>query len=855
MRVILKTDRKKRRIPRCIPRVTRPFFVLSLREPAAVPPLAMTTPFRRLLRLALALSVLTTGGVARSQQAPGIQSGVVTGDPRPETTPPPLPPHPAMPAPPPEPQAIPRFEDPAAAPPPSTAPEEPGAESVRAMPVEDEAGAVEIPKELQGDQPAMLRAEPMATEADVEEKVDEKDSTLKKMDTLGVDATAAPVSASEVRSAQPAPGKPAGQVGSSVLTRTEARTFTFSIPAPRGQVLDRNGYPLAQNKVAHYAAITFPFLGANVSDAEVLRYAGERMVHVNNILGTEWDLSGKAVIDHYRDRRWVPLVFSAVLAESEVEELTRQKMEGLTLQAVYLRHYPQGQTLSHVVGYVGKRPPRTTGPIVNDEDLWGPAIGVDGLEQAFESELKGTPGRVNVLFEADGTKVKEEVLSRPRPGFNVVTSIDLEMQRICEGLLAEKVKRGAMVVIDVRNGDVMALASYPQFDPNLFIPAISQENYAALVNDPAKPLYPRAFRGTYPAASTFKVVSALGFLESGYISANDLFPCPNAWKVGNVVMRNWNKNGEGSMNVVGALTRSCNTWFYEVSTRAGSDSMSYMATRLGLGEKTGIPLREADGFIPNNRYWADKYGYLMSDGEEAVMSIGQGRVEVTPLQVARMMAGIGNGRQVLKPRLVLQVQDINHELERTFAVEVANNLNVDPYSLRAVQRGLYDVVNAGNGTGKQAFHKITVSGKTGTGQWNIAQKQNISWFAGYFPSKHPVYAFAVLYEGDPGEVVSGGKQSAPIVGAFLERYLTEENYNKVRERAEALAAQEGEGTEESSYRDFQPATSIFREGEAPPDGLYPNGMVPPAQEQTAPPQPQQNGGGGLFQRIFKRNRR
>lgn len=781
------------------------------------------------------LAVLATMW-AGAQQG-GIQSGVVTGDPRPENVVPPVTENPQAA---PDLQAIPRFEDaPAVAP----------SVEVRAMPVEvEETGAVEIPKELQGDQPAILRAEPMATEADVEEEVPEKDSTLKKMDNLGVDATAAPVSAQEVRAQSP-PEKP-GQVGSSVLTRTEARTFTFSIPAPRGQILDRNGYPLAQNKVAYYAAISFPYLGSEVGDAEVLRYAGERMVHVNNILGTDWDLAGKAVIDHYRDRRWVPLVFSSVLTESEVDELSRQRMEGLTLQPVYLRHYPQNQTLSHVVGYVGKRPPRAKGAIVNDEDLWGQAIGVDGLEQAFEAELRGTPGRVNIVFEADGTRVKEEVLDKPRPGFNLVTSIDLEMQRICEELLAEKVKRGAMVIMDVRNGDVVAMASFPQFNPNDFIPAITQEKYAALVNDPAKPLYPRAFRGTYPAASTFKVVSALGFLESGYISANDLYPCPNAWSVGNLVMRNWNKNGEGSMNVVGALTRSCNTWFYEVSTRAGADSMSYMATRLGLGEKTGLPLKEADGFIPNNRYWADKYGYLMSDGEEAVMSIGQGKVEVTPLQVARMMAAVANGRQVLKPRLVLQVQDLNHELERTFPVEVANQLNVDSYSLRAVHRGLYDVVNAGNGTGKQAYHKITVSGKTGTGQWNVALKQNISWFAGYFPAKHPIYSFAVIYEGDPGEVVSGGKQSAPVVGAFLERYLNEDNYNKVRARAEALAEEEGEVTEEPSYRDFEPVTSIFREGEVPPEGT-PAELVP-LQEPAAQPQPRDSGG-GLF-KIFKRKR-
>lgn len=733
--------------------------------------------------------------------------------------------------------AIPRFEEaPAVVQP-----------TMRAMPVEDDAVAVEIPEELLGDEPAQpqpeVESEAMVKDADVEVEVDAKDSTLKKMDTLGVDATEAPVTAEEVRAQSPQARS--GQVESSVHTRTEARTFTFSIPAPRGQILDRNGYPLAQSKVAYYAAITFPFLGSEVPDEEVLRYAGERLFHVNNILGAKWDISAKSIIEHYRERRWVPLTFSSVLTETEVDELRRQKMEGLTLHPVYLRHYPQGKTLSHVVGYVGKRPPRTTGPIVNDEDLWGQSLGVDGLEQAFEAELRGTPGRVNVVFEADGTKTKEEVLSRPRPGFNVVTAIDLEMQRICEDLLAERMKRGAMVVMDVRNGDVVAMASYPQFDPNQFIPAITPENYAALVEDPAKPLFPRAYRATYPAASTFKVPAALGFLESGYISTSSLFGCPNAWSVGNLVMRNWNKNGEGAMNVVGALTRSCNTWFYAVSINAGGDSMSYMSTRLGLGQKTGLPLREAEGFIPSNRVWLERYGHLMSDGEEAVMSIGQGKVEVTPIQIARMMAAVGNGQQVLKPRLVLQVQDLNHELERTFPVEPLGPLNVDPHNLRAVQRGLYDVVNAGNGTGKQAYHKITVSGKTGTGQWNVAIKQNISWFAGYFPSKNPIYSFAVIYEGDPGEVVSGGKTSAPVVGAFLEQYLTEENYNKVRARAEAIAEEEGEA-EEYTYR--EPVTSIFREG----------GTGEAVIEEVTAPQPQQaeppQQGGGLFQRIFKRRR-
>lgn len=737
--------------------------------------------------------------------------------------------------------AIPKFED------------GPGTEDIEIITESDtmvvpNVDAVAIPKELAGDEPKEEAQEEMAEDADVEEEIDEKDSIVKKMESLAPN-NEKPMTAEALR-ARSEPKKP-GQVGSSIMTRTEARTFTFEIPAPRGQLLDRNGYPLAQSKVAYYAAINFPYLGSEVKDAEILRYAGERILHVNNILGSDWDLPGKVVLGHYKERRWVPLTFSSVLSEAEVDELNRQRMEGLTLHPVYVRHYPQGETLSHVIGYVGKRPPRATGPIVNDEPLWGLGVGVDGLEEAYETDLRGKPGRVNVLFREDGTKTKEDILARPRPGYNVVTSIDLEMQRICEEILAEKVKRGAMVIMDVRNGDVMAMASFPQFNPNDFIPSISQERYTELVENPDKPLFPRAFRGAYPPASTFKVPVALGFLESGYVSAGDLYPCPSSWTVGNLVMNNWNAKGEGLMNIIGAITRSCNTWFYEVATSAGADSMSYMATRLGMGMKTGLPLNEVDGFIPNNRYWLEKHGYMMSDGEEAVMSIGQGTVLATPIQIARMMAGIGNGRQVMNPRLVLQIQDLNHEIIRSFPVEPLNKLNVDGYSLRTVQRGMYDVVNAGNGTGKAAYHKITVSGKTGTGQWKVAQEQNIAWFAGYFPSKYPVYSFAVIYEGDPGEKVGGGKNAAPVVGEFLKRYLTEENYNQVRDAANELKESDPGDLDQFSYRESE-VRSIFRAGFG--DEPIIGEIIPMEEEQAQPPPGADRRGGGIFNGIFRRRR-
>ncbi|MDF1660112.1 MAG: hypothetical protein P1U58_21035, partial [Verrucomicrobiales bacterium] len=308
--------------------------------------------------------------------------------------------------------AIPRFEE--------TAPVAAQPVIVAQPMIADDVEAVEIPTELIGEEEAEEDDEvEMAEDATLQEEVDEKDSTIKIM--KGVTPGRAPLTASALR-ARSKP-EPQAKLGTDVMTRTEARPFTFKVPAPRGQMLDRNGYPLAQSKVSYYASISFPFLGKEVEDAEVLRYAGERILHVNNILGSEWDLPGKIVLQHYKERRWFPLTFSSVLTDEEVDELNRQQMEGLKLHPVYVRHYPQEDALAHVIGYVGKRPPRTTGPIVNDEPLWGQGVGVDGLEEAFETDLRGRDGRVNVLFNQDGTKIKEDILANPKPGFNVVTAI------------------------------------------------------------------------------------------------------------------------------------------------------------------------------------------------------------------------------------------------------------------------------------------------------------------------------------------------------------------------------------------------------------------------------------------------
>ncbi len=650
----------------------------------------------------------------------------------------------------------------------------------------------------------------------------------------------------------------AAKLASTFNTQENARTFTFSIPAPRGQILDRNGKPLAQNKVVNYAAIEFPNWGDDANEGGILKFAADRINHVNVLLGTNWDLAPKLVQDHYLNRRWMPLLFSGELTQRESEKLGKAQVGGLQLIPVYLRHYPNEFLLSHVIGYVGKRPPRSVALIAPDEPIWGAAIGVQGLELSFDKQLTGTPGRISQLWDGKGNKIREDTLAVPRPGSNVIVTIDIDMQRIAEGLLKQMTHRGALVVMNVNNGDVMTMASYPQFNPNDFIPSISQEKYTKLLEDKEKPLFPRAFQASYPPASTYKVSSALAFLESGYISTSETYPCPSSWAVGNLTMRNWNSDAEGDMNVVSALARSCNTWFYEIAVNVGADAMSSMANRLGLGEKTGLPLTENAGFIPNNRYWLDKYGYQLSDGDEANTSIGQGRVKTTPIQVARMMAAIANQETVYKARLVSQIQDVNHNVLEAFPVEVRNTLQVGSHSLAAVRKGMYAVVNESYGTGKAGFHPISVCGKTGTGQWITSENRNIAWFAGYFPVNNPVYSFAVVYEGQPGEVVSGGKKAAPIISAFLNQYLTPERMAEVRRMSGELGGDYNPTTPEiSDGLDFlspNEPESIFRNPAGGPTSSTPVDatVAPvPVATPTPPPVPRRE---TMFQKLFRGRR-
>ena len=733
-----------------------------------------------------------------------------------------------------------------------------GLKSVREEPVREvEEAAVsaapvaEVPVDpTMAPEPGEVPAAPVDPEAPVEKKA--ADGEGKKGDAAEAAPPAPPVVSSNTALSDFLNGKlrdtasgtgilkkaSGNKFQSNWATTQGARILNLSIPAPRGQIVDRNGSPLAQNVVVTYLGLNFPYMEGQ-SDDQKIAYARERLTKANELLGKAWTLDDSDILDHYKNRRWLPLVFSRLpLPEDDRMKIEQLAMPGLILLPTYQRMYPQQQLAGHIVGYVGRKPPWPKGDVPDGESMWPTAQGVQGLEKSFDKQLTGIDGRVRIIFNERGERVEEELIRAPVPGLNVVTTIDLEMQKLAEKLTEKHVRRGAFVLMEVQTGDILAMASYPRYDPNEFVPTISTDRFSALNTDPEQPLLGRAFQGEYPPASTFKVFSALGLLHAGTVTESSIYDCPNAFTIGDRIARNWNEQPEGGMNVIGALARSCNTWFFQGSMETDPPFITGMGVEFGFGRRSGIPIEESSGLMPTNEWWIKQYGAKIGRGDLCNISIGQGSVLATPLQVAQAMTGVANRHSLAQARLILQLQDYRENIVDQYDV-VARELHVPPRNLDIVHRGMYEVVNSERGTGKNAAHEqIHVSGKTGTGQWKPNKSQNIAWFAGFAPSETPVYAFAAVYEGEPGEKIGGGSKAAPIVGDFFREYLTEPRLVALQELSDQIQLREPgrvPPSEDSSL-------SAIYYGGPPVDPLA--GMTPPPQQAKKPAQP------SIFRALF-----
>ncbi len=624
--------------------------------------------------------------------------------------------------------------------------------------------------------------------------------TLRNLATIpAIALTFLLASAGFAQETSPTPGASAAAVEETIVptyeTQKLARAYVLDIPAPRGEITDRNGIPLAQNKLSYNLAVVFP-TPLEFTDQQLLSYAHEKIQIAAQRLGRPLRVPDELILRHYHNRGILPLEIAQNLTEAQSGELKGNLPRELALRPIYIRTYPNGKTAGPIIGYSGKTSRNPDGIIDNHEVLWPETEGREGLEQTFNAMLTGQHGQYKLTFDKDGRKTSEKIVTPPIPGYTVVTTLDLRLQDLVEKALETKAKKGAIVVLDPNNGDVLAMASWPSYNPNAFVPNISGEKFKALQDDPDIPLLPRAFRSSYPPGSTFKVAVGIAALESGTVSATDEYQCVPSLQVGNVIFHNWKKTDRGALNFVQALTESCDTWFYQVGIKTGAGPILEWAQKLGFGAKTGIPLKgEVDGRLPNDQYMKATHGRKLLNGDIANLSIGQGDTQVTPLQMAQAMGVIANGGTFYQTRLVQQVQTIDNQIVTAYPVREKRTLNTLPSTMSQLHTGMVDVVNSPGGTAHQAgLDTVEVAGKTGTAQWGPKNKERTAaWFAGFLPAAKPLYAFAALSEGEVGSKVHGGSAAGPLIAAVFKGVYKEGTTENGHRRHRPPAA-EGEGT-------------------------------------------------------------
>ena len=545
------------------------------------------------------------------------------------------------------------------------------------------------------------------------------------------------------------------------------------LPPPRGYILDRAGRLLATNQLDYRIVV----VAEDAGDVEATLDALARVVPV-----AESDRR-RVLKEVRRKRRFVPVTIRENLSWEEVAriEVSALDLPGIAVEEGQSRLYPEGPLLSHLVGYVAavSENDPTDDPLM---ELPGFRIGKAGIEKVYDLPLRGSGGRSQVEVNAVGRVIRELERKEGQPGANLALTIDLELQRFAYDRFGDEV--GSAIVIDVQNGDVVALVSNPGYDNNAFARGLTGEEWRELTRNPRGPLINKVISGQYPPGSTFKPAVALAALEKGAITPQTRVVCRGSVSLGTAVFHCWRRGGHGSVDLRLGLTQSCDCYFYEVARRTGIDAISAMANRLGLGVLTGIDLpSEKKGLMPTRSWKEARMGAGWLPGETLVAGIGQGYVLATPLQLAVMTARIANGTHAVVPRLVRELPPLPGQQPRPRPA--FEKLHINAAHMRLVHEGMDAVVNAGNGTAKSAAIRDPdwlMAGKTGTAQVRqitraerdagVKKNEQLPWekrdhalFIGYAPVDAPRYAVAVIVEHGGG----GSKVAAPIARDILIR--------------------------------------------------------------------------------------
>lgn len=559
------------------------------------------------------------------------------------------------------------------------------------------------------------------------------------------------------------------------LLAEENRISIRLIPPARGLIQDRNGKMLAGNEQNYRVVITR-------EDAGDVPGVLAKLAHVIPLSAEDIERTEKEI---KRTSPFAPITVADRLTWEDLSRiaLNAPSLPGVSPEVGLSRVYPRDSDFAHVLGYVGP---------VSEKDLEGVEspdplltipkfqIGKIGAERWLEDNLRGRAGTRRIEVNAVGRVMRELAREEGEPGSDIRLTIDADVQDFAQARLGDE--SAAAVLMDVTTGDVVAIASSPSFDPNLFVRGISHIDYNGLMENDHRPLANKTVQGVYPPGSTFKMVTALAALKEGLITVDTTVRCPGYVEVGGRRFHCWKRAGHGAVNLERSLAESCDVYYYDVAQRVGIDKMAEMGKQLGLGVRHDLPMSAiAEGIMPNKAWKAERYKQEWRIGDTINASIGQGYVLASPLQLAVMAARVATGRAV-SPRLVLSVDG------KPVPVPEAAKLDIDEAALRKVRSGMNAVLNGERGSAKSSRivdDAMAWAGKTGTSQVRnisaaerargVISNDQLPWnrrdhalFVGFAPYAAPRYAVSVVVEHGGG----GSTVAAPIARDIMLRALS-----------------------------------------------------------------------------------
>jgi len=542
------------------------------------------------------------------------------------------------------------------------------------------------------------------------------------------------------------------------------------IDAPRGLILDNANNILVDNRPSFDLYIV-------LKDAKPV---DQTLAKVAQLIDEPVEQLEARLKGAKKRGAYAPLLIKADIGRDMLAGIEVHKFElpGVVVHVVPRRHYIFEQHAAHLLGYMGEISPDELLASPYADCKSGDSIGKFGIEKAYEGILRGKRGGRQVEVNANGQVVRVLNTVDAQPGHNIVLTIDHAVQTRAEELLQGRV--GAAVAIDPNTGRILAMASNPSFDPNMFVVGVTRDQWSGLISNPFRPLENKATQAEYPPASTYKIVTALAGLEEGVIDSHTTYYCPGFYRFGNRAYRCWKKSGHGEVQFAKALSQSCDVYFYQVGEALGVDRLAKYANAFGLGHATGISLdRESRGLIPTAEWKLRRFGVPWQKGETLSIAIGQGFNLVTPLQMAVLAATIGNGGTRYKPYLVQAIEATDGQTGFATAPEVVARLKLKASTIPLVHQALWEVVNDARGTAYSSRIKdLPFAGKTGTaqvvgrpsdgdGKLEAALPKDHAWFVCYAPSENPQIAVAVIIE--HGE--HGSSAAAPVAREMVRVYL------------------------------------------------------------------------------------